>query len=176
MDAIETAFTAALGMGYFDQYIKDQHGKPGKKIDGKETTRDYWYRYGRDHIDICDAISGFGASARPSLAELAALCGIPAKIDGLEGSQVESMVATGRLEELAGYCDTDIFVTYLLFLRFSLVTGGINLDYYVSSLEHLHQHIADRIQKRPHLQEYLRVLEPMIGAAAQLKPTPRDQT
>jgi predicted PolB exonuclease-like 3'-5' exonuclease len=52
------------------------------------------------------------------------------------------MVATGRLEELAGYCDTDIFVTYLLFLRFSLVTGGINLDYYASSLEHLHQHIG----------------------------------
>jgi predicted PolB exonuclease-like 3'-5' exonuclease len=137
--------------------------------------RDYWYRYGRDHIDICDVISGFGASARPSLAELAALSGIPGKIDGIEGSQVESMFAAGRLEELAAYCDTDIVVTYLLFLRFSLVTGGVNLECYASSLENLRQHIADRIQKRPHLGAHLRGLEPMIGAMAQLKATPRDQ-
>ncbi|MBG0794256.1 hypothetical protein IYY11_12895 [Methylocystis sp. H62] len=30
-------------------------------------------------------ISGFGASARPSLAELATLSGIPAKIGGIDG-------------------------------------------------------------------------------------------
>jgi 3'-5' exonuclease len=142
------------------------HGSNGK---------DYWYRYGRDHIDLCDVISGFGASARPSLAELAALAGIPAKIDGIDGSQVESMFTAGRLEELAAYCDTDIFVTYLLFLRFSLVTGGIILEHYSSSLEHLRQHITDRIQKRPHLGKHLHGLEPMIGAMAQLKATPHNQ-
>jgi putative ATP-dependent endonuclease of the OLD family len=48
MDAIETAFTAAFGTGYFDQYIKDQHGNPGKKIDGKKTTRDYKSGGGRE--------------------------------------------------------------------------------------------------------------------------------
>jgi putative ATP-dependent endonuclease of the OLD family len=48
MDAIETAFRGALGEGYFDQYIKDQHGTPGKKIDGKETTRDYNSGGGRE--------------------------------------------------------------------------------------------------------------------------------
>jgi predicted PolB exonuclease-like 3'-5' exonuclease len=147
---------------------------PAQTIHGSNG-RDYWYRYGRDHFDICDVISGFGASARPSLAELAALSGIPAKIGGIDGSQVELMVAAGRMEELAAYCDTDIFVTYLLFLRFSLVTGGTNLESYASSLESLRQHIADRIQKRPHLQAYLRILEPMIRAVAPLKPTPRDQ-
>jgi predicted PolB exonuclease-like 3'-5' exonuclease len=132
--------------------------------------KDYWYRYGRDHIDICDVISGFGASARPSLAELAALSGIPAKIGGIDGSQVESVVAAGRLEEVAAYCETDIFVTYLLFLRFSLVTGGLGLDGYGSSLEHLRQHIADRIEKRPYLQPYLDTLEQGITAAGMLKP------
>ena len=59
--------------------------------------------------------------------------------------RVEGMVAAGRLEELAAYCDTDIFVGYLLFLRFSLVTGGINLDCYCSSLEQLRQHMTDRL-------------------------------
>jgi predicted PolB exonuclease-like 3'-5' exonuclease len=120
--------------------------------------KDYWYRFGRDHLDICDVISSFGASARPSLAELAALFGIPAKIDGVDGSQVEAMVAAGRIEEVAAYCDTDIFVTYLVFLRFVLVTGSIGADGYSASLENLHQHITDRLSKRPHLEAYLGTL------------------
>ena len=138
--------------------------------------RDYWYRYGRDHIDICDVISGYGASARPSLTELAALSGIPAKIGEIDGSQVEPMVAAGRLEELAAYCDTDIFVTYILFLRFLLVTGGLNPDCYGGSLEKVCQHISDRIQKRPHLQVYLRVLKSMIDSAANPRIASHDQS
>jgi 3'-5' exonuclease len=94
------------------------------------------------------------------------------KVGGMDGSQVESMAAAGRLEELAAYCDTDVFVTYFLFLRFSLVTGVINLDCYSGSLESLRQHIADRVLKRPHLEPYLGALELMVGAVAQLIPAP----
>jgi hypothetical protein len=83
------------------------------------------------------------------------------------------MVAAGRFEELAAYCDTDVFLTYLLFLRFSLVTGGIDLDCYASSLEHLRQHIADRIQKRPHLQAYLPSLKPMVADSSTTSDTAR---
>ena|ERR1700730_11080831 len=56
MDAIEAAFTAALGAGYLDQYIDDLDGKPGKKIDGKETTRDYKSAGGRERAarDLLD--------------------------------------------------------------------------------------------------------------------------
>jgi hypothetical protein len=82
---------------------------------------------------------------------------------------VESIVAARKLEELAAYCDADIFVTYLLFLRFSLVTGALGLECYGSSLVHLQQHIADRIEKRPHLQAYLDALETMIISVAHLK-------
>jgi hypothetical protein len=73
-------------------------------------------------------------------------------------------------------CDTDIFVTYILFLRFSLVTGGVNPNCYADSLEKLRQHIADRVQKRPHLQVYLRVLESMMDLAANLRIASRDQS
>ena len=135
------------------------HGSNGK---------DYWYRYGRDHIDICDVISGFGASARPSLAELAALSGIPAKADGVDGLQVEAMVMAGKLEELAAYCETDVFVTYLLFLRFSLVTGAVDIDCYKTSLESLRGYIADRMEKRSHLGTYSHVLDTMISSIATL--------
>jgi hypothetical protein len=41
----------------------------------------YWHRFGQDHVDLCDVRSGYGASAKPSLAEMAALANIPVKID-----------------------------------------------------------------------------------------------
>ncbi|MBK8210866.1 MAG: hypothetical protein IPK78_13795 [Rhodospirillales bacterium] len=55
--------------------------------------RDYWQRFGHDHVDLCDVLSGYGASAKPSLAEMAALASIPVKIGGIDGSQVEAYVA-----------------------------------------------------------------------------------
>ena len=42
--------------------------------------RDYWHRFGQDHVDLCDVLSGYGASAKPSLAEMAALANVPVKI------------------------------------------------------------------------------------------------
>jgi len=47
IDAIEKAFEEALGKGEFDKYIAELDGKPGRKIDGKETTRDYKDAEGR---------------------------------------------------------------------------------------------------------------------------------
>ena len=63
--------------------------------------RDYWHRFGHDHVDLCDVLSGYGASAKPSLAEMAALANIPVKIGGVHGDQVEAYVAAGRLTEVA---------------------------------------------------------------------------
>ena len=31
--------------------------------------RNYWHRFGSDHIDLCDVLSGYGSSTKPSLAE-----------------------------------------------------------------------------------------------------------
>jgi hypothetical protein len=125
--------------------------------------KNYWYRYGWDHIDLCDVFSSFGASARPSLTELAALSGTPVKIGGIDGTQVEAIVAAQKFEELAAYCDHDVFTTYLLFLRFSFLTGALESEGYSSSLVQLRQHIVDRAEKRPHLQAYVGALETMLS-------------
>jgi len=85
--------------------------------------RDYWYRFGRDHIDLCDMLAGFGASARPSLGEMAALLGIPAKLGGMDGTQVEALARAGHPDEIAAYCLGDVIVTFRLMLRFALVRG-----------------------------------------------------
>jgi putative ATP-dependent endonuclease of OLD family len=47
MDAIEQAFEQTLGKGALDRYIAELDGKLGRKIDGKETTRDYKGAEGR---------------------------------------------------------------------------------------------------------------------------------
>jgi 3'-5' exonuclease len=101
------------------------HGIAGPGVFGKGG-RDYWYRFGRDHVDLCDVLAGFGASTRPNLAELAALLNVPNKLDGMDGSQVEGFVQAGRLDEIAAYCLGDVIVTFRLMLRYALIRGEIN--------------------------------------------------
>lgn len=108
-------------------------------------------------------LSNFGASSKPSLNEAAALCGIPGKVSGIDGSQVEAMVDANRLEEVANYCESDIMTTYLLFLRFGLVTGEMTGDAYQQSLLRFREFIEGRSEKRPHLERYLEGLGPPIS-------------
>jgi predicted PolB exonuclease-like 3'-5' exonuclease len=122
--------------------------------------RDYWYRFGRDHLDLCDVISGFGATTRPSLAELGALCGISVKADGFDGAQVEPMTFAGRLDEVAAYCESDVVTTYLIYLRFSFVVGDLDCANYDHSLEDIRRFIEDRRERRPHLLRFIELLTP----------------
>jgi predicted PolB exonuclease-like 3'-5' exonuclease len=117
--------------------------------------RDYWYRFGRDHIDLCDVLSNFGASPRPSLNELSALCGIPPKLEGIDGSRVESFVNSSRIEDVANYCEFDVLSTYLLFLRYMLVVGDLSVENYERSTSSFAEFISSRVEKRPHLSSFV---------------------
>jgi predicted PolB exonuclease-like 3'-5' exonuclease len=116
--------------------------------------RDYWYRFGKDHVDLCDVLSNYVASTRPSLAEAAALIGVSAKSGGIDGSQVEAYIAAGRLQEVANYCETDVASTYLLYLRWQLATGELNETTHARSVDALHAFIDQKISDRPHLLPY----------------------
>jgi len=111
--------------------------------------RDYWYRFGWDHIDLCDMLSGFGASSRPSLNELAALLDVPAKLDGMDGSQVEAFAAAGRLDDIASYCLGDVITTFRLLLRFALVRGEIDKGMLARSEQSLDEAIERQVKNRP---------------------------
>lgn len=84
--------------------------------------RNYGYRYGKDHVDLADLLSGFRASPMPSLAEAAALIGLTAKA-GMHGAEVEPAMDAGRGAEVATYCETDVAATFLLLLRYWQATG-----------------------------------------------------
>jgi predicted PolB exonuclease-like 3'-5' exonuclease len=78
------------------RYRAFAHGVPAPGLHGGGR-RNYWHRFGQDHIDFCDVLSGYGGSTKPGLAEIAASANIPVKIGGVDGSQVEAFVADGRL-------------------------------------------------------------------------------
>ncbi|MGD9882674.1 MAG: ribonuclease H-like domain-containing protein [Reyranella sp.] len=118
--------------------------------------RDYWYRYGRDHFDLCDLVSGFGASSRPSLNEMAALLDVPSKLQGMEGSQVEAFVQAGRLDDVASYCLGDVITTFRLLLRFALVRGELDARTLGESEASLDLAVERLAKQRPILQAMLR--------------------
>src|SRR5450631_3136240 len=118
--------------------------------------RDYWHRFGHDHVDLCDVLSSYGGSAKPSLAELAALANIPVKIGGVDGGQVEAYVAAGRLSEVADYCLTDVLATYCVFLRYGMVRGDLTPAHLDTSMDSLRATVQKHVDRRPLLSAFLK--------------------
>jgi 3'-5' exonuclease len=127
--------------------------------------RDYWYRFGNDHLDICDFVSGFGASTRPSLSEVGSILGYSVKDENADGSKVETMVMEGRIDEVGSYCESDVIATYMVFLRLGLVTGEIRPRHYQGSIEDLINFISQRLEKRPHLERFLVFLDKQFATS-----------
>lgn len=121
--------------------------------------RDYWHRFGHDHADLCDQLSCYGASPKPSLAEMAALADIPVKIGGIDGSRVEEYVAAGRMTEVADYCLCDVLATYGVFLRFGMVRGDLAPAHFTASMESLRATVQKHVERRPILSAFLKAGE-----------------
>ena len=81
------------------------------------------YRYSTEgHMDLMDFLADYGATKNTRLDIYAKLVGFPGKI-GVDGSQVASMVAAGRLDEVDAYCLCDVAQTAAIFLRVDLLRG-----------------------------------------------------
>jgi hypothetical protein len=117
--------------------------------------RNYWHRFGSDHIDLCDVLSGYGGSSKPSLAEMAALANIPVKIGGVDGSQVEAYVEAGRLTEVTDYCLTDVLATYSVFLRYEMVRGELRPAHFDASMESLRAIVQRHLEQWPLISAFL---------------------
>ncbi len=90
------------------------------------TRRRYFERLGPDTVDLCDMLSGFERHARVTLHQLSRVLGLPGKPEGVDGSEVETMVRGGRLDELARYCTSDVVNTYRVWLRYELFRGRLS--------------------------------------------------
>jgi 3'-5' exonuclease len=88
--------------------------------------RPYFNRYTNDALDLCDALSSFGASTKLKLDEICKFLGLEGKPGEINGSQVDEYYRTGRIKEIADYCVSDVINTYRLFLRYELFRGEID--------------------------------------------------
>ena len=117
--------------------------------------KDYAYRFGTAHIDMCERLSGFRTTTPPSLAEACSLLGIPAKGE-MSGYDVEPAMAAGRGAEVARYCETDVAATYLLWLRWMQAMGAEEIPASFAAF-------ADFAEASPHLAEHAQAARRLAG-------------
>jgi len=85
----------------------------------------YLSRFHWRHLDLMDVLSGFQVRGRASLADVAALLGLPGKM-GFSGAEVWSAWQAGNLAGIRRYCETDVLNTYLVFLSFERMRGHLD--------------------------------------------------
>lgn len=86
---------------------------------------DYLNRYSEIHVDLMDRFS-FGAwNNKQSLNTIASLCGFAGKGD-VDGSQVLPMVQNSEWTKLTTYCESDVLNTWLIYLRWQMLTSKVS--------------------------------------------------
>ena len=89
----------------------------------------YISRYHTRHLDLMDLLALYQPRANAPLDALAKLCGFPGKL-GMDGSKVWDAFQAGEIVAIRHYCETDVGNTYLMFLRFQLLRGHLNVEQY----------------------------------------------
>jgi len=99
--------------------------------------RETIFRYSdAGHMDVADALTDYGAGRYTSLDAWSKLIGMPGKL-GTKGSEVEAMIADGKLEEVQVYCMCDVVQTHAVRLRLDLSRGRISRDKYLEAMKSL---------------------------------------
>lgn len=107
------------------------------EIENKELNKSKWdgnykSRYdGKFHLDLMDHISEFGSVRGLNLNSLCLSLNLPGKFD-THGDEVMELFYNDELEKIQIYCQSDVLNTYLLFLKYELLKGNINLEDYAS--------------------------------------------
>lgn len=84
--------------------------------------------------DICDDLSEFGASGKPSLDVIAKMLGFPGKTS-VDGSQIEELYERGDLATIKDYCMQDTLNTYYIWLTIKLVRSQIDETRYREAID-----------------------------------------
>jgi 3'-5' exonuclease len=122
----------------------------------------YLGRYHWRHIDLMDVLSGYQPRARASLADTAALLGLPGKL-GFDGSRVWEAWLAGEIVRIRRYCETDVLNTYLIYLRFEMLRGRLVRERYAEEIERVKAML--RASAEPHHLEFLQAWEQCAAEA-----------
>jgi len=119
---------------------------------GEFRYNNYTNRYHERHLDLMDVLSNFQMRACAKLDEIATMLGFPGKM-GMSGDKVWDTYLAGELDKIRQYCETDTLNTYLVFLRFELMRGHLNLAEYEQECELVRSTLA--ADNKAHLNEFL---------------------
>jgi hypothetical protein len=112
----------------------------------------YLGRFHWRHVDLMDVLAGYQNAGRCSLEQAALLLGLPGKL-GMSGDLVWSYYLEGKVGEIKDYCETDVLNTYLIYLRFQLMRGVLDVEQHAHEVELLRQKL--QASPEPHLQAFL---------------------
>ncbi len=112
----------------------------------------YLARYHWRHVDLMDVLSTYGASGRASLDHVAQLLKLPGKL-GMSGADVWPAYRRGEITAIRNYCETDALNTYLIYLRFQVLRGGLDAKTHAYEAQQLEAKLEQ--SDRPHLREFL---------------------
>ena len=112
----------------------------------------YHNRFHDRHTDLMDILAGFSGRAVAPLDQVATLCGFPGKL-GMSGAAVREHIEQGDFAAVRDYCEHDVLNTYLLWLRFEWMRGGLDASGYETECQRLRDALAEA--DKPHLNRFL---------------------
>ncbi|HAH44801.1 MAG TPA: 3'-5' exonuclease, partial [Planctomycetaceae bacterium] len=85
---------------------------------------------------------------------LANLIGKPGKT-GIDGSQVQAMYDSGRVEEVNDYCRCDVLDTYFVFLRSRVLAGFLSINAEQEIVTEAYRYLEQEAKSNKAYQHYL---------------------
>ncbi|HLA96760.1 MAG TPA: hypothetical protein VK612_13645 [Pyrinomonadaceae bacterium] len=115
---------------------------------------DYFHKYGEAHLDLIKLLSN--GAMKPTLNDLARLCGFPGKID-VDGAQVVDLWLAGDLRAIVEYNQIDTLNTYLIWQRTVNFAGKISEEEYISEQDDFREFLETEAAKEgnDHLARFL---------------------
>ena len=112
----------------------------------------YLSRFHWRHIDLMDVLAAYQMRATAGLDMIASLLGLPGKL-GMDGSKVWPAWRDGNRASIHDYVEHDVLNTYLVYLRFEVMRGGLNPE----ALERRETQLRDYLGqgRKAHLDEFL---------------------
>ena len=101
----------------------------------------YISRYHTRHLDLMDLLALYQPRANAPLDDLVKLMGYPGKL-GMDGGQVWQGWLDGKIDEIRDYCETDVVNTYLAYLRFQLMRGGLSKDEHAAEVAFVREQVS----------------------------------
>lgn len=122
------------------------------EIDTQKRYNNYQNRYHQRHVDLMDAMAMFHGRHFMKLDDAAHLLGFPGK-RGDGAYRVPEYVRGQQWQVLTSYCEGDVLNTWLIYLRWLLLKGQLQL----TDHQHLVQSTIQYLQALPQHAEFLSV-------------------